>query len=318
MTLQSSGTIRVSDINTEIGQSQTYSSDLNFLNNLILPSIRPAQPNLSGFYGLSYYKKNTAGNCNGTAINNCCENCASGNCPVVAPSNCNCDCGDSSQVCHVCRNCGAINCANCDAQKWLQTGNCQLDPAPTYNCTSTQCYSQACNCSKIICAKLHSFGMMPYQIFAADQKYGSWLKKNDKVVYRGYIRWAKTVTSWMDGDGPDFMLWVNKKERKKIQKESTTKWAYKIATPWSEHMAYLMGSVKNDNEIGRILMNIGRPICKMVFMLPKKYKLGLFGSYVMWFLCLGSFFYATTVVKTKLFFKKINSIKLFWKEKINE
>lgn len=316
MTLPSSGQISVSQINQEIGQAPTFSSDLNFLNNQILPSIRPGTPNMAGFYGLSYFLRNTVGNCNGTAINNCCGNCASGNCPIVAPSNCACDCGDASTNCFVCKNCSAINCANCDTRAWLQTGNCNQQPAPTYNCTSTQCYAQACNCSKIICTKLHSFGMMPYQIFAADQKYGDWLRKNDKVVYRGYIRWAKTVTSWMDGNGPDFMLWVNKKERKETQKESTIKWAYKIATPWSEHMAYLMGSVKNDNEIGKILMKIGRPICKMVFMLPKEYKLGLFGSYIMWSLCLGSFFYATTVVKTKLFFKKINPLKLFWKEKI--
>lgn len=316
MTLPSSGPISVSEINQEIGQAPTFSSNLNFLNNLILPSIRPGTPNMAGFYGLSYFLKNTAGNCNGTGTNNCCANCASGNCPIVSPANCNCHCGDSSQNCHVCYNCGAINCANCDTQQWLQTGNCNQQPAPTYNCQSYQCYAQACNCSKIICTKLHSFGMMPYQIFAADQKYGDWLRKNDKVVYRGYIRWAKTVTSWMDGDGPDFMLWVNKKERKETQKESTIKWAYKIATPWSEHMAYLMGSVKNDNEIGKILMKIGRPICKMVFMLPKEYKLGLFGSYAMWSLCLGSFFYATSVVKTKLFIKKINLIKLFWREKI--
>jgi hypothetical protein len=316
MTLPSSGQIYVSQINQEIGRATGFSSNLNFLNGLILPSIRPGTPNMAGFYGLSYFQKNTAGNCNGTGINNCCENCATGNCPIVDPSNCNCGCGDQSQNCHVCANCGAINCANCDSQSWLQTGNCEQQPPPSYNCQSFQCYAQACNCSKIICTKLHSFGMMPYQIFAADQKYGDWLRKNDKVVYRGYIRWAKTVTSWMDGNGPDFMLWVNKKERKETQKESTIKWAYKIATPWSEHMAYLMGSVKNDNEIGKILMKIGRPICKMVFMLPKEYKLGLFGSYIMWSLCLGSFFYATTVVKTKLFFKKINPLKLFWKEKI--
>ncbi len=146
---------------------------------------------------------------------------------------------------------------------------------------------------------------------AADQQYGEWLKKNDKVVYRGYIRWAKTVTAWMDGTGPNFMFWVNKEERNQKQKEATTKWAYKIATPWSEHMAYLMGAVKNDNEVGKILMNIGRPICKFVFSLPKKYKLGLFGSWMMWFLCLGSFFCAKSIVKTSKLIDKIKLIIAF-------
>jgi hypothetical protein len=154
--------------------------------------------------------------------------------------------------------------------------------------------------------------MLDYRVWAADQKYGSWLKKNDKVVYRGYIRWAKTVTAWMDGTGPDFMLWVNKKERNQKQKEATTKWAHKIATPWAEHMAYLMGSIEKDNPIGKILMKIGRVVCKLVFMLPKKYKLGLFGSWMMWFLCLGSFFCAKSIVKTS---KLIDKIKLIVKTK---
>ena len=195
------------------------------------------------------------------------------------------------------------------------TVNCSTSGV-SYNCvagaTSYNC-NCACNCSKIICTKLHEFGMMPYSIFAADQQYGEWLKKNDKVVYRGYIRWAKTVTAWMDGTGPNFMFWVNKEIRNQKQKESTIKWAYKIATPWSEHMAYLMGAVKNDNEVGKILMNIGRPICKFVFSLPKEYKLGLFGSWMMWFLCLGSYFYATTYVKT---INKLSKIKTNLKTKL--
>ena len=295
MTLQSSGQISVSDINNEIGVGATYSSNLNFLNNKIKPSIRPSTPSMNQFYGKTFFQNTTEGNCTNNGAN--CD------------YNCNCNCGNNGNCDPF--NCTNVNCANCDDQAYLQP-NCNC--ACTYNCNSNvNCFSHACNCSKIICTKLHEFGMMPYQIFAADQAYGEWLKKNDKVVYRGYIRWARTVTAWMDGTGPDFMLWVNKEQRKQKQKESTTKWAYKIATPWSEHMAYLMGAVKNDNQIGRILMKVGRPICKMVFKLPKDYKLGLFGSLMMWSLCLGSFFVATAYVKTTNLFKKIINKKLFLK-----
>jgi hypothetical protein len=282
-----SGQITVADVNTEVGLSPSYSSDLNFLNGKIKPSIRPTSPNMASFQSKNYFQNTTEGNCdNGNCQNNC-------NCGNIGGDNCFID--------------GTVNCTNCDNQSYLQPGtNC----ACTYNCTFSATASHACNCtcacSKIICTKLHEFGMMPYSIFAADQAYGEWLKKNDKVVYRGYIRWAKVVTAWMDGNGPDFMLWINKEERKLKQKESTTKWAHKIVTPWSEHMAYLMGAVKVDNEIGRTLMNIGRPICKLVFMLPKKYELGLFGSCMMWLLCLGSYGYATTKV---ILTNKVKSLK---------
>jgi hypothetical protein len=154
--------------------------------------------------------------------------------------------------------------------------------------------------------------MMPYNIFAADQLYGEWLKKNDRTVYRGYIKWAKIVTAWIDGSGPDFMIWIKDKEkRKELQKKATTKWAHKIATPWSEHMAYLMGELKNDNMAGRIIMNIGRPICKFVFLLPKKYELGLFGSYMMWILCLGSYYTAKFITKLSKLVDNIKNLKVF-------
>ena len=296
MTLPSSGPIAVSDISVEIGQSSTFSADLNFLNGNIKPSLRPSSPNMSAFYGYTFFQNTTEGNCTNNGAN-CDYNCA-------------CNCGNNGNCAPF--NCTNVNCANCDPQKYLQP-NCNC--ACTYNCNSNiNCFSHACNCSKIICTKLHEIGLMPYNVFVADQEYGEWLRKNDKVVYRGYIRWARTVTAWIDGNGPDFMIWVNKQDRKQLQKEMTTKWAHRIVTPWSEHMAYLMGEMKNDNEVGRILMNIGRPICKFVYMLPKKYTLGLFGSWMMWILCLGSYFVAKTLVKTKNLFKKVN---LFFKEKVN-
>jgi len=297
MTLPASGQIGISDINVEIGQSESYSSDLNFLNNLIKPAQRPGTPNMTGFYSKTYYQSTTEGNCD------------AGNC------NCSSNCGNIN--CNQCSYGGTINCANCDTQAWLQSGtNCACTYNCTWNSTSYAC-NCTCACSKIICTKLFQMGMMPYGIFIADQQYGEWLKKNDRVVYRGYIRWAKTVTAWMDEKGPDFMLWVSKEERKQKQKEATTKWAHKIVTPWSRHMAYLMGAVKTDDEVGRLLMKIGRPICRLVFLLPKDYQLGLFGSYMMWTLCLGSYAASSIFVETKTKLKSLknsiaNKFKLFY------
>ena len=312
MTLQASGQIAVSDISVEIGQAATYSTDLNFLNNLItagqaagagtggtgvsVSSQRPGSPNLNSFYGLSYFQASIYGNCN------------NGNCTS------NCNCGNIQ-----CNNCttSTINCSNCDSQSWLQTGtNC----ACTYNCstnlTSYNC-NCACNCSKIVCGKLYDLGMMSHNVWAADQAYGRLLRTTDKNIYRGYIRWARPVTQWMDGRGYDFMLWVNKEERKQSQAKMMIALTHKVGKPWSEHMAYLMGAIKNDNEQGRILMKIGRFFCKGINYIPKvsnKYKkskwlmpYALLSAYTIWFLLEFSYYTSLTYLKSKKLFDELTN-----------
>jgi len=294
MTLQTSGQIAISDISVEIGQPATYSTNLNFLNNLITPgqssgvgtggtgvatpSQRPATPNMTAFYGLKYYQSTNNGNC------------ANGNCPN------NCNCGNiGGDNCFIN---GGVNCTNCDTQTWLQSGsNCNC----TYNCTYTNSASHncncACDCSKIICAKLYEQGYMAPSIWAADQKYGRYLRRTDKRVYQGYIKWARIVTAWMDGKGPTFMPWIkDETERNLRQKAAITDMALKIGTPWSEHMAYLMGALKQDNTMGRILMNIGRPICRLISFIPKagaaKRRHSLPVVWTMWALFYFSYFIA--------------------------
>jgi len=286
MTITAGPQIGFSNITNEVYGVAAYSTDLNFLNNLILPSQRPSTPKLSNFYSLSYYQNNKNGNCNNT---NCqCNNCNCGQC------NCN-------PV-----NCNAINCANCDTQDWLQSGtNCFTG---TYNCTTYNCFTQGSNCSKIVCGKLYEYGLMSQNIWAADQAYGRELRKTDKNVYRGYFRWARPVTQWMDGKGPDFMLWVPKNKRAQAQQNLMIGLTHKVGSPWSEHMAYKMGAIKNDNEHGRILMKIGRFFCKAVNFIPKmptKYKnskytipYSLLSSYTIWFLL--EFSYYTTLAYMNL------------------
>lgn len=282
MTLPTTGRITVGDINVEVGLARSYTSKLTFLNNKIKSSQRPVTPHMAGFYGKAYYQRTMDGNCTNNGAN--CD------------YNCNCNCGNIQ--CNNCANCTTVNCANCDTQAWLQT-NCNCNC--TYNCNSNQnCYSYNCNCacacSKIICTKLHELGMMDNKIFVADQQYGEWLKKNDRVVYKGYIRWAKIVTGWMSGDGPDFMIWIrDKEERREKQKIATTKWAYKIATPWSLHMAYLMGATKKDDIAGRVTMAIGRQICKYVNKF--KFKPNLVSSWMMWMMAFVSYFISSTYAK---------------------
>lgn len=295
MTLPANGTIKQSDISVEVGQPATYSTSLNFLNNLIVSGQRPATPAFSGFYSKAYFQNNTQGNCN------------NGNCT----SNCNC----GNIQCNNCVISGGVNCTNCDAQSWLQS-NCNC--ACTYNCTTAQTSYNcncACNCSKIVCAKLYEFGMMPRNIWAADQLYGQQLRKTNRPVYRGYIRWARIVTAWMDGKGPDFMIWIkDNDERALAQQKAMTDMAYKIGKPWSEHMAYLMGEQKQDNTMGRLLMNIGKPICKIVDMLPRvaksKRKHGLVTVYTIWTLLFFSYYTSLTYVSILNKFKSLKKIKV--------
>ena len=139
-------------------------------------------------------------------------------------------------------------------------------------------------------------------IWSADQKYGQWLRKNDRQLYRGYVRWARIVTAWMEGKGPTYMPWIKDTEERAVrQKEYATKWAYKLGGPWSEHMAYLMGALPKDNIQGRILMAIGRPICRIADLMPRRrkgHKHGLGIMCVMW--SLFYFSYYTSFVGNKL------------------
>jgi hypothetical protein len=154
--------------------------------------------------------------------------------------------------------------------------------------------------------------MMDYRVWSADQQYGEWLKKHDRSVYKGYIKWAKIVTSWMDGNGPDYLIWIKDKElRSSEQKRTSTEWAQKIGTPWAEHMAFLMGALPNDNLKGRVIMTIGRPICKFVNMLPKRANPGTITTWLMWSMFFMSHYASEGVVKLSRLNKKIKSLKIF-------
>ena len=257
MTLPStSSAIAVSDIKTEIGRTANP-TDLNFLNGYIKASLRPGQTgvtattaNMNSFRGLKYYQQNTAGNCNNASATNCvCNNPTTG----------------GNIQCYKTNNCTAINCWNCDTQAWLQTGDCQNATNPVYNCTSDQnCFSYNCNCSKIICTKLFDLGLMKQNIFEADQAFGEQLIKTNPDIYNGYRAWAEIVVDWMEGKGPKMMPWMSDEEFGEAAKKWSVSWAYDIATPWAEEMAYLMGEKETGSLTGKMIMGFGIPICKVV------------------------------------------------------
>lgn len=249
MTLPS-GQISIADIDAEIGKSDS-NSDLNFLNGYIKAGERPATPNMAAFQGKKYFLQNTAGNCDDDKAANCNCNCGGGACSAIE--------------CYKTANCTNINCVNCDAQAWIQSGNCNQDPAPTYNCVSDQnCFTYNCNCSKIICTKLFEYGLMPQNIFEADQEFGARLIETHPDIYNGYRAWAEIVVDWMDGKGPKMMPWMSDEEFSVAAKNWSTKWALDIATPWAEEMAHIMGAKEQGSLTGKMMFAFGIPICKVI------------------------------------------------------
>lgn len=105
---------------------------------------------------------------------------------------------------------------------------------------------------KIICTKLYELGLMSKEIYLADQAFGAELVRTRPDIYNGYRTWADIVVDWMNGQsGTRIQSWA-------------ISWAQDIATPWAEHMAYKMGTLKNDSLTGRWISHAGIPICKAV------------------------------------------------------
>jgi hypothetical protein len=108
-------------------------------------------------------------------------------------------------------------------------------------------------------------GLLPTDIFEADQEFGAMLLQNRPDIYNGYRAWAEIVVSWMEGKGPDMMPWNSDKEQNmsKLQQWAIN-WAKDIATPWAEEIAYRAGKRNESNITGKVLFYIGVPICKVV------------------------------------------------------
>ncbi|USG61471.1 hypothetical protein NBZ79_00585 [Sneathiella marina] len=93
---------------------------------------------------------------------------------------------------------------------------------------------------KVICTELHRQGFMPEHIWRADEEYA---KTVDPVVRAGYLLWAVPVVKLMQ------------------KSLLATKLVHILAKPWSEHMAYKMHAVEEDNALGRVLIKTGIPLC---------------------------------------------------------
>ena len=117
----------------------------------------------------------------------------------------------------------------------------------------------------VICSKLHELGILPDDIYVADEQFGKLLREEHMYIYEGYRVWADTVVDWMNGKGPDMIVWEKDSIKRREQLTAfITEWATIIAVPWAEHMAYRMGVREKDNYTGRVLMYLGIPLCAAV------------------------------------------------------
>ena len=97
-----------------------------------------------------------------------------------------------------------------------------------------------------VCAELYRQGLMPEDIFHADQLFGAYLREYQNEVLIGYKFLDRPVVSLMR-KSKTFTLIVNV-----------------VAKPWTYEMAYRMGARDEGSFVGKIVMDAGVPVYRTV------------------------------------------------------
>ena len=131
-----------------------------------------------------------------------------------------------------------------NAQQLLASAQLQASQAQA---SATQAQLANTKKKKIICNELYKQGFLPQYIWNADELYGEMMYKKDPSLVLGYMMWAKNVVNFMKA------------------KPQYTKWIYTMVKPWTEHMAYEVGILPNDNWIGKLIHKFGKQYCYYVY-----------------------------------------------------
>jgi hypothetical protein len=135
-----------------------------------------------------------------------------------------------------------------NAQQLLASAQLQASQASAAAATANQQLTAATTKKKkIICNELYKQGFLPQHIWNADELYGEMMYKKDPSLVLGYMMWAKNVVGFMKA------------------KPQYTKWIYTMVKPWTEHMAYEVGILPNDNWIGKLIHKFGKQYCYYVY-----------------------------------------------------
>ncbi|MBN2551222.1 MAG: hypothetical protein JXB06_00570, partial [Spirochaetales bacterium] len=98
----------------------------------------------------------------------------------------------------------------------------------------------------VICSELYRQGLMSETVFRADQAFGRYLAENDQYTLLGYHFWARPVVEMMQSS------------------KTVTKIVCLIAKPWALEMAHRMGARENGTVVGKVLMIVGMPVCRII------------------------------------------------------
>lgn len=95
----------------------------------------------------------------------------------------------------------------------------------------------------VICSELHKQGILSDELYAADANFG---KKQDIDVIMGYHFWAKPLARMM------------------ARSPLVTTLVKPIALSWANHMAHIEGIREKPSVVGKIIHNIGFPVCRFI------------------------------------------------------
>jgi len=123
----------------------------------------------------------------------------------------------------------------------------------------------------VICTKTYQKGLVSKETFLIDSKFGEYLLDNNPDVYLGYLSWARTVVSLMDGRGPNVFFWIKDdiKRREYTSKVFTTL-GVELVEMWTPEMSRILGYSSSSPISSKVFMFIAIPICKLLGVYHRK------------------------------------------------
>ena len=121
-------------------------------------------------------------------------------------------------------------------------------------------YSTPSNNGTVLCSLLHRRGYLSQEIWEQDHKFGIWMSQNDPDVFNGYHSWAVPMVDWIE-------------KGSLLSKIYFHGWVRPFTGAWAQHIAHRMEPEKfKDNKVGRLMLNIGVPLCRTIGKLMRRNK----------------------------------------------
>ena len=112
----------------------------------------------------------------------------------------------------------------------------------------------------VLCSLLHRRGYLSQEVWEQDHRFGVWVYENDPDVFEGYHSWAIPMVNWIENGSLLSKIYFHG-------------WVRPFTGAWAQHIAHRMEPDKfKDNMVGRLMLNIGVPICRTIGKLIKKNK----------------------------------------------